>query len=110
MSNEGIAYSLSVASGAISLLPAIFFSVASLLTLVPSPLIEPRYFIIPFIILRLFMRVPGSTRRARRRALAMEVALYMLVNVGTLWVFLYHPFRWDAPRTKDELGLMRFMW
>lgn len=108
------------ASATLTLLPTLFFTAATALTLVPSPLIEPRYFIVPFVLLRLHLRPrPGSPSPSptasrmttlRRRRLLVELACYVAVNIATIWLFVYKPFRWPAPRTQDETGLMRFMW
>ncbi|KAJ2158962.1 glucosyltransferase [Coemansia sp. RSA 552] len=81
--------------------PALFKLALLLCTaavLVPSPLLELRYFTVPFFFARLHM--PMSTR-----ALLLELAAYTAVNVATMWVFLNKPFTWDS-----EPGLQRFMW
>ena len=71
-----------------------------LLVLVPTPLIEFRYYILPFLFYRLHIRLPGAF------PLLGEVALYALINVATLWLFISKPFVWnDHPNE-----LQRFMW
>ncbi|KAI0080044.1 glucosyltransferase [Panus rudis PR-1116 ss-1] len=63
-------------------------------TLLPTPLLEPRYFLIPYVLLRAqVIDVPGW-------GLAVEGAWYALINAGTMWVFLY----------KERAGVGRFMW
>jgi len=72
---------------------------ATCLSLIPSPLLEPRYFLVPYIIMRLYMPKMSS------KQVALEFALYGLVNIVTMIVFLYRPFTWSS-----EPGLQRFMW
>ena len=67
--------------------------------LVPSMLMEFRYFIMPYLLVRLHMKIPSYTR------LVLELGLYILVNTATLYVFLNRPFKWE-----NENGLQRFMW
>ncbi|KIP06942.1 glycosyltransferase family 59 protein [Phlebiopsis gigantea 11061_1 CR5-6] len=63
-------------------------------TLLPTPLLEPRYFLIPYILLRAQVSdVPGW-------GVVMEGLWYVLVNAATMWVFLY----------KERAGVGRFMW
>ena len=70
------------------------------LALVPTSLIEPRYYILPYIILRLHLRSSNKYR------LALELIFYTAINAITMHVFLYKPFEWD-----NEPGLkQRFMW
>ena len=72
---------------------------ATLIVLVPSPLIEPRYFIIPYLMLRLQMR-----GQARGRVLA-ELVFSVAMNAVTMLIFLYKPYKWP-----QEEGWQRFMW
>lgn len=63
-------------------------------TLLPTPLLEPRYFLIPYILLRAqVVDVPGW-------GVAVEGLWYAAVNAATMWVFLY----------KERPGVGRFMW
>jgi alpha-1,2-glucosyltransferase len=104
------------------------------LSLVTAPLVEPRYFMVPWLIWRL--HVPGQVRvenakttegtsnrkndQAARKQnnthpvivwtlehlLWIELAWFLLVNGATCWLFLERPFGW-----KQEPGkLQRFMW
>jgi len=81
-----------------NLLPTISLLVCTLLTLVPTPLLEPRYFIIPYLLLRsqLETTLPG---------VGLEFALYTAVNFGTMNMFLWRPFDggWGQ-------GMGRLMW
>lgn len=70
------------------------------LSLVPQLLLEPRYFILPYLLLRAQVRPtsPGS--------LAAESFLLVAINLVTLHLFLHRPFSWPS-----EPGvLQRFMW
>ncbi|GAA5883041.1 hypothetical protein JCM16303_006805 [Sporobolomyces ruberrimus] len=107
----------------------LLFTLSTLLVLVPTPLIEPRYFLTPFLLLRLYISPPSfggspSTSRtssSRRARLVLEAVLYALVQVACIWLFLKKPFEWDVKvgangkgldgRDERELGRkQRFMW
>ncbi|XP_037369228.1 dol-P-Glc:Glc(2)Man(9)GlcNAc(2)-PP-Dol alpha-1,2-glucosyltransferase [Talpa occidentalis] len=77
---------------------AMFFACAGAVT-VPHRLLEPRYFILPFLFFRLHAPLPAVSR------LLCELAGYAAVNAATFYVFLYRPFRWP-----DSPDLQRFMW
>ena len=77
----------------------LLFAGATALSLVPSPLLEFRYFIIPYLIYRIHVR-------ARSWRVGMEIVLFMSINAVTLWMFLYRSFEW-----KQEPGVkQRFLW
>ncbi|KAH8086666.1 glucosyltransferase [Cristinia sonorae] len=63
-------------------------------TLLPTPLLEPRYFLIPYVLLR--AQVVDMTGWD----IALEGVWYAAVNAATMWVFLY----------KERPGVGRFMW
>ncbi|KAJ7823566.1 glucosyltransferase [Mycena olivaceomarginata] len=63
-------------------------------TLLPTPLLEPRYFLIPYILLR--SQVPKTPTWS----LILEGGWYAAINAATMWVFLYMP----------REGVGRFMW
>jgi len=67
--------------------------------LVPTALLEFRYYIVPYIIFRINIPV------ASLRQLISEISLYASINALTLYIFLYRPFRWNS-----EVSLQRFMW
>lgn len=97
--------------------------------LVPTPLVEPRYFIVPYIILRLHLaarpsnpakrETPAELRRKtdpwavkgqqeerkRQNWLLVEFAWYFVINMVTVYVFLTVKFTWPGWE-----GHMRFMW
>ena len=63
-------------------------------TLLPTPLLEPRYFLIPYILLR------AQVKDVPVWGLAVEGLWYAAINGVTMWVFLY----------KERPGVGRFMW
>jgi alpha-1,2-glucosyltransferase len=102
------------------------------LSLITAPLVEPRYFIIPWVIWRL--NVPPLTapspaakhnsKRSRRPSdsvmefirywgweghdyrLWLETAWFLLINLVTGYVFLYRGFEWP----QEPGNVQRFMW
>jgi len=76
-----------------SLLQTLLLPVIGLSTLLPTPLLEPRYFLIPYILLR--AQVPDVPVSGQ----ALEGIWYSIINVVTMGIFLYHP-----------RGDIRFMW
>ncbi|OKO96420.1 Dol-P-Glc:Glc(2)Man(9)GlcNAc(2)-PP-Dol alpha-1,2-glucosyltransferase [Penicillium subrubescens] len=96
---------------------------ATTLSLVTAPLVEPRYFIIPWVMWRLHLP-PSSTLAAFRqrkpqseeeRARAdfitnfpkfLETIWFVIVNAVTGYVFLYKGFEWPQEPGKVQ----RFMW
>ncbi|KAI8611147.1 alpha-2-glucosyltransferase Alg10 [Chytriomyces sp. MP71] len=74
---------------------AMIFFVCVALTLVPSPLLEFRYFIIPYLLLRLHVR-PSSV------GLLAEFLLYTIVNAFTVWLFVSRPFEWSSEPGKKQ--------
>jgi alpha-1,2-glucosyltransferase len=77
-----------------TLFQTLLLPVCTLPALLPAPLLEPRYFLIPYILLR--AQVPESPRWG----LALEMAWYVCINASTMWVFLY----------REREGVGRFMW
>lgn len=67
--------------------------------LVPSTLLEFRYYIVPYLIIRLNIPCPTIRR------LMTELGFYVVINLATLYMFLYRPFYWDS-----ESSAQRFMW
>ncbi|KAI3953111.1 hypothetical protein MKW98_020306 [Papaver atlanticum] len=67
--------------------------------LVPAPLIEFRYYTIPFYFLILHSQINDY-----RSWLLMGV-MYAAVNIFTMWMFLFRPFHWS-----HEPGTQRFIW
>lgn len=77
---------------------ALIYWAATALVLIPSPLFEIRYYLMPFILLRLQLR-PGTFQQVR------ETLFYIVINVASIYLFLYRPFSWP-----QENGMQRFMW
>ncbi|XP_020103722.1 dol-P-Glc:Glc(2)Man(9)GlcNAc(2)-PP-Dol alpha-1,2-glucosyltransferase isoform X1 [Ananas comosus] len=69
------------------------------LVLIPAPLIEFRYFTIPFFLLILHS---PATENSKWLVLGL---LYAAVDIFTMAMFLFRPFRWE-----HEAGVQRFMW
>lgn len=105
-----------------SLIWLIGFFTSISLTLIPSPLIEPRYFLIPFILMRIHLKSNFKEKESKSKVdeevdveggedwksflpLIGEGCWYLLINSVTIWVFLNKPFRWQS-----EEGWQRFMW
>ncbi|GAA5980146.1 hypothetical protein JCM11641_006928 [Rhodosporidiobolus odoratus] len=99
---------------------AILFLLSTIAVLVPTPLLEPRYFLIPLVILRLYLSPPSSTPR-RRLFLALEAASYLVMQGVCVYLFLEKTFVWDVKVGEDGKGLegrderevgrvQRFMW
>ncbi|KAG1783601.1 glucosyltransferase [Suillus placidus] len=77
-----------------SLLQTLVLPVLILPTLLPTPLLEPRYFLVPYILLR------AQVVDVRPYGIFVEGLWYMVINVATTYVFLY----------KERVGVGRFMW
>ncbi|KAK0208390.1 glucosyltransferase [Desarmillaria ectypa] len=77
-----------------TLLQTLILPVFALLTLIPTPLLEPRYFLIPYILLR------SQVADIPLWGMALEGGWYTAINAVTMFVFLYLP--------RDGVG--RFMW
>ncbi|KAI1826446.1 DIE2/ALG10 family-domain-containing protein [Xylaria intraflava] len=95
---------------------------ATTLSLMTAPLVEPRYFILPWVFWRLlvpttFNSSPATKRGAADRSsisllLMLETAWFVLINAATMYVFVTRPFHWKAPdgTLLDEGRVQRFMW
>ncbi|KAI1638636.1 glycosyltransferase family 59 protein [Biscogniauxia mediterranea] len=110
---------------------ALLLLLSATLSLVTAPLVEPRYFILPWVFWRLLVPAPPSpslsplaatTKSAPAPAsvpvdaplavLALETAWFALVNAATMYVFLARPFYWRAAdgTLLDGGRVQRFMW
>lgn len=83
-------------------LTSLGFLLAMCLAIVPAGLIEPRYFITPYVIWRLSKPLGLN----ESRAFVFELFLNLGINFITVYVFLYHPFKWIS----QPFTLQRFMW
>lgn len=72
------------------------------LVLVPAYLIEFRYFSIPFY--ALVMLMDTNSYQSGSSALKGIAAFFMLINVATLYMFLFRPFVWA------DGSIARFLW
>ncbi|KAH9609054.1 hypothetical protein KSS87_013046 [Heliosperma pusillum] len=75
------------------------YFLACVAVLVPTPLVEFRYYTIPFFIFMLNCGIEET-----RKWLLIGI-LYIAINVFTLCMFLYRPFYWT-----HEAGVQRFIW
>ncbi|OTA95298.1 glycosyltransferase family 59 protein [Hypoxylon sp. CO27-5] len=87
------------------------------LSLITAPLVEPRYFIIPWVFWRLLVparpALPGSDSLVSRWLVPfVETAWFLGVNVTTMYIFITRPFYWRSPGGEllDEGRIQRFMW
>ncbi|KAI0547625.1 DIE2/ALG10 family-domain-containing protein [Xylaria curta] len=100
---------------------------ATSLSLMTAPLVEPRYFILPWVFWRLL--VPASpmlspfsqsttSKKSRQGSsnyltiLILEAGWFIVVNAATMYIFVTRPFYWRAPdgTLQDEGRVQRFMW
>ena len=92
----------------------------TIVTIVPSPLFEPRYYILPYLFWRIFITcnaepifkklVPAGPNEipvtiSSTGRLLWELLWFMCINVFTLLVFIKHSFAWI-----DEPFLQRIIW
>ncbi|XP_078436171.1 DIE2/ALG10 family isoform X2 [Wolffia australiana] len=80
---------------------ALLFFKACVGTLVPSPVVEFRYFTIPIILFLINSKIDGQ-----KSLLVLTFALFIAMDLFTMWMFLLRPFEWA-----HEPGIQqRFMW
>lgn len=83
----------------------IAFVIVVIATIIPSPLFEPRYYILPLVIFRMFIGpVQCNTFTTRTRHVT-EFIWSMLINVLTITVFLSYEFKWPT-----ENSVQRIIW
>ena len=75
------------------------YVVASCLCFVPQKLIEPRYFILPFLVARL------QSISNRWTTICLETVYYLCINIIVLYIFTNKTFHWD-----DFEEPQRVMW
>ncbi|KAI2776752.1 glycosyltransferase family 59 protein [Daldinia loculata] len=92
---------------------------AATLSLVTAPLVEPRYFILPWVFWRLLIPTRptfpglGSTSLISQHLVPLlETVWFLLINVATMYVFITRPFYWRGPDGEllDGGNVQRFMW
>ncbi|CAI9780123.1 unnamed protein product [Fraxinus pennsylvanica] len=74
------------------------YFLASAATLIPAPLIEFRYYTIPFFFFILHSNI-------NKKSWLLLGILYLAINCFTMFMFLFRPFFWD-----HEAGIQRFIW
>jgi alpha-1,2-glucosyltransferase len=99
----------------------IIWLLTTTLTLISAPLVEPRYFILPWIFFRLHLPLshPQQDQRSPKHAglvtklwsqhdkrLWLETLWFAAVNAGTMWMFLHKGFEWE----QEPGNVQRFMW
>jgi alpha-1,2-glucosyltransferase len=82
------------------------------LTIAPSPLFEPRYYIIPFVLFRLLIATSyesflpnGSLKGIILKRLGLEFVWNVVVNLLLIFIFCSYEFKWD----NDE-SIQRIIW
>lgn len=110
---------LLVAAAGRSLLYQLLYAVCVAACLIPTPLLEFRYYIVPFIIFSLHQQHQlsdggsstsaggGTTLVGVRTAVGasvLHIVYYAVLNAVTIYVFLYRSFRWP------DQSIARFMW
>ncbi|KAH3664410.1 hypothetical protein WICMUC_005795 [Wickerhamomyces mucosus] len=87
-------------------------TICIILTVVPSPLFEPRYYIVPFIIYRLFISVPFESyyqgqnlKNVTLVRLFCELLWLILINIVVILMFTFYTFSWDT-----ESNPQRIIW
>ncbi|KAH6659089.1 DIE2/ALG10 family-domain-containing protein [Truncatella angustata] len=82
------------------------------LSLITAPLVEPRYFILPWVFWRLLVpRRTGGKREALDWVLFLETAWFLVVNAVLMYIFLTRPFVWKLEGHELDGGaVQRFMW
>ncbi|KAI0848035.1 glycosyltransferase family 59 protein [Daldinia vernicosa] len=92
---------------------------AATISLVTAPLVEPRYFILPWVFWRLLVPTRsafpwlGSTSLISRHLVPLlETVWFLLINVATMYIFITRPFYWRGPDGEmlDGGNVQRFMW
>ncbi|KAK9466583.1 alpha-2-glucosyltransferase Alg10 [Lipomyces arxii] len=92
------------------ILTSVVFFCACAAVLIPSPLIECRYYIVPYMIWRMRVAILNAegldTRRENKVGEYVEIFWYMIINAITIGLFLGYSFEWPS-----EPGIaQRFMW
>lgn len=77
----------------------IMFWICVSVNLIPQMLLEFRYFIIPYLIFRIHMKM-GSYFQ-----MVLEILMNLAINAATLYLFIEKPFKWD-----NSNDWQRFMW
>lgn len=92
----------------------IVWLITTTLSLVTAPLVEPRYFIIPWIIWRLHVPSPSASLRTGRSTtakgydvrLGLETVWLLAINATIMYLFIFRGFTWPSEPDKVQ----RFLW
>lgn len=87
----------------------IIWLVTTALSLITAPLVEPRYFIIPWIIWRLhvpYNQASLSSSRGFDVRMVLETVWLLGINAAVSNIFLYRTFTWSS----EPGNLQRFIW
>ena len=89
----------------------VVWTAATALSVITAPLVEPRYFIIPWVMWRLHVpSLPTAGSKGGRQSydlrLVLETVWLLAVNVGVGYMFLYRTFEWESEPGKVQ----RFLW
>lgn len=79
----------------------IAYVVITSLTLIPSPLFEPRYYIVPLVLLRMFSHPIENPARTHM----LEFVWYAMINAIVFIVFFSYEFTWIT-----QPGIQRIIW
>ena len=81
--------------------------VSTALSVITAPLVEPRYFIIPWVMWRLHLPIERPTKGYGLDVrLALESVWFLVVNLVLGYMFLYKGFAWP----QEPERVQRFMW
>ncbi|KAI1474007.1 glycosyltransferase family 59 protein [Daldinia eschscholtzii] len=94
---------------------------AAIFSLVTAPLVEPRYFILPWVFWRLLVPAQPTFPVSRSGPTSwvslyltplLETVWFLLINAATMYVFITRPFYWRGPDGEllDNGNVQRFMW
>jgi alpha-1,2-glucosyltransferase len=106
---------------------AILLFLTTALSLVTAPLVEPRYFILPWVFYRLLVpaqkkQIPlpaagwwgwlGKLGQKYDLRLVLETVWFLAVNAGTMYMFVFRGFYWrgEDGGLLDDGRVQRFMW
>ncbi|KYR00865.1 glycosyltransferase [Tieghemostelium lacteum] len=78
----------------------IFYILCTIAVLLPSPLVEPRYYIVPFFIYQL----NNYTDLQSPKLLTLNIILTIFINIITIYVFITFPFQYP------DGSVGRFFW
>lgn len=76
------------------------YLVSICLTIVPSPLFEPRYYIVPLVLFRLFIKPTHPNRHI------LEFCWLNMINAATFYIFFKYEFKWES----EPSIIQRIIW